>query len=135
MNKLSMLALVAALASTSAVAQNGGFSGPGAVAPETTTTTTQSGGFSGPNTSQTTVDKALKMSDDSWVTLRGNIEQQVGKKRYLFRDETGTINIEVDRKRWNGITVTPKDKVEIQGEIDKDWSSIEVDVKKIVKVN
>ena len=36
---------------------------------------------------------------------------------------------------WNGVTVTPKDTVEIQGEVDKDWNSVEIDVKQIRKVN
>lgn len=136
MKKLPMIALVVALSSTAAFAQNGGFQGPGAVAQSTNNTaTTQKGGFSGPNASITTVAEALKMRDDSWITLRGNIEQQIGKKRYLFRDETGTINIEIDRKYWNGLTITPTDKVEIQGELDKDWNEVELDVKRVTKID
>ena len=31
---------------------------------------------------------------------------------------TGTIRVEIDDEDWQGLTVTPKDKVEIKGEVD-----------------
>ncbi|MDI5434721.1 NirD/YgiW/YdeI family stress tolerance protein, partial [Salmonella enterica subsp. enterica serovar Kentucky] len=47
----------------------------------------------------------------------------IGTERlYVFKDATGTINVDIDHKRWNGLTVTPQDTVEIQGEVDKDWN-------------
>ncbi len=130
MKKLPVIALVAALASAPVFAANGGFDGPGA-AINTTTQTTQTGGFISPNSGEMTVAKALDMSDDSWVILRGNIVKQLDNKHYEFTDGTGTINLEISEKRWNGINVTPKDKVEIRGKIDKDWNSREVEVKQI----
>ena len=92
------------------------------------------GGFNGPNAGAMTVEKAKTMSDDTWVTLRGNIEQRIGGEHYTFRDATGTMNVDIDHKRWNGQTITPKDTVELQGKIDKDWNSVELDVKQITKV-
>ncbi len=126
MKKLPVIALVAALASAPVFAANGGFDGPAAI-----NTTTQTGGFIGPNSGEMTVAKALDMSDDSCVILRGNIVKQLDNKHYEFTDGTGTINLEISEKRWNGINVTPKDKVEIRGKIDKDWNSREVEVKQI----
>ncbi len=75
------------------------------------------------------------MRDDTWVTLRGNITERVSDDLYIFKDSSGTINVDIDHKRWNGQTISPKDLVEIQGEVDKDWNSVEVDVKQIRKVN
>lgn len=109
-------------------AQQGGFSGPSA-------TQTQGGGFVGPNGSSTTVESAKSLRDDAWVTLRGNIVERISDDLYVFKDATGTINVDIDHKRWNGLTVTPQDTVEIQGEVDKDWNSVEIDVKQIRKVN
>ncbi|AWH87302.1 YgiW/YdeI family stress tolerance OB fold protein [Limnobaculum parvum] len=135
MKKLTILALLATLASASVFAQNstaeGGFNGP-----ETTTSepTQKEVGFSGPNAGTMTVEKALTMDDDTWVTLQGNIEQQIGKERYVFRDKTGTINVDIDHKRWNGLTISPTNSVELQGEINKDWNSIELDVKQMSKI-
>ncbi|CAB5532033.1 Uncharacterized conserved protein [Providencia rettgeri] len=130
MKKLPVIALIAALASAPVFAANGGFDGPGA-ATNTTAQTSPTGGFIGPNSGEMTVAKALDMSDDSWVILRGNIVKQLDHKHYEFTDGTGTINLEISEKRWNGINVTPKDKVEIRGKIDKDWNSREVEVKQI----
>ncbi len=89
----------------------------------------------GPNGSVTTVESAKSLRDDTWVTLRGNIVERISDDLYVFKDASGTINVDIDHKRWNGVTVTPKDTVEIQGEVDKDWNSVEIDVKQIRKVN
>lgn len=98
------------------------------------TQTTAQGGFSGPSAALTTVDKVKSLSDDTWVMLQGNIEQRIGDETYTFRDATGTLTVDIDRKRWNGQTVTPKDKVQLEGKVDKDWSSVEVDVKTVKKL-
>lgn len=116
------------------VAQNGGFVDPNAPIAQTTAALV-AGGFNGPSVGAVTVDKAKTMGDDTWVTLRGNIEQRIGGDHYTFRDATGTINVDIDHKRWNGQTITPKDMVELQGKIDKDWNSVELDVKQITKIN
>ncbi|ECD4175624.1 YgiW/YdeI family stress tolerance OB fold protein [Salmonella enterica subsp. enterica serovar Napoli] len=129
MKKLAAIVAVMALCSTPVLAaQQDGFSGPSA-------TQTQGGGFVGPNGSSTTVESAKSLRDDAWVTLRGNIVERISDDLYVFKDATGTINVDIDHKRWNGLTVTPQDTVEIQGEVDKDWNSVEIDVKQIRKVN
>ncbi|PDO86228.1 YgiW/YdeI family stress tolerance OB fold protein [Kosakonia pseudosacchari] len=127
MKKIAALVAVLTLCSAPAFAANpGGFTGPGA--------TSQSGGFTGPNGSKATVESAKSLRDDAWVTLRGNIVERISDDTYLFKDSTGTINIDINHKRWNGVTVGPQDTVEIQGEVDKDWNSVEIDVKEIRKV-
>ncbi|MEB6336898.1 YgiW/YdeI family stress tolerance OB fold protein [Serratia rhizosphaerae] len=129
MKKLTLAALIA-LCSTPVLAQQGGFNGPSSQNVQQT----QQGGFSGPSASLTTVDKVKSMSDDAWVMLQGNIEQRVGDDTYTFRDTTGTLTVEIDHKRWNGQTITPKDKVQLEGKVDKDWSNLELDVKNIKKI-
>jgi uncharacterized protein (TIGR00156 family) len=128
MKKLAAMVAVMALCSAPVLAaQQGGFSGP-------TATQSQTGGFIGPNGSSTTVESAKSLRDDTWVTLRGNIVERISDDLYLFKDATGTVNVDIDHKRWNGVTVGPQDVVEIQGEVDKDWNSVEIDVKQITKV-
>jgi uncharacterized protein (TIGR00156 family) len=132
MKKTLAMATIVALMSAPVFAANtqGGFSGPGS-----TTTTSQSGGFVGPNGTVTTVEQAKSLRDDAWVTLRGTIVERLSDDRYTFKDATGTMNVDIDHKRWNGVTITPQDVVEIQGEVDKDWNSVEIDVKQINKVS
>ncbi|MGY6027848.1 YgiW/YdeI family stress tolerance OB fold protein [Phytobacter sp. AG2a] len=111
-----------------AAAQGGGFNGPGS-------TPAQTGGFTGPGGGNTTVENAKSMRDDAWVTLRGNIVERLSDDVYTFKDASGTINVDIDHKRWNGVSVGPQDLVEIQGEVDKDWNSVEIDVKQVSKVS
>jgi uncharacterized protein (TIGR00156 family) len=92
------------------------------------------GGFSGPGVAPVTVRQAMTMRDDGYVILRGNITRHLGKNTYLFTDATGDIHVEIDPDRWGGQTVTPQDVVEVYGEIDKDWNSVEIDVDRISMV-
>ncbi|ASN87756.1 YgiW/YdeI family stress tolerance OB fold protein [Pectobacterium versatile] len=126
----ALLAITALVSAPVFAAQSGG----GFVNPETPAVGTHKGGFIDQQSSLTTVDKAKDLRDDSWVTLSGNIEKRIGDENYLFRDATGTMEVEIDHKRWNGQMVSPSDKVEIQGELDKDFNSVELDVKQIRKL-
>lgn len=93
------------------------------------------GGFTGPSVEVITVEQAKNMNDDAFVILRGSIKQNVGDDIYVFTDGTGSINVEIDEDEWNGLNVGPEDVVEIRGEVDKDWSTLEIDVDRISKVN
>mgnify|MGYP000009413373 FL=1 len=93
------------------------------------------GGFTGPSIEVITVEQAKNMNDDAFVILRGNIKQNVGDDIYVFTDGTGSINVEIDEDEWNGLNVGPEDVVEIRGEVDKGWSTLEIDVDRISKVN
>ncbi len=125
MKKITALTLIA-FCSLPALAQGqGGFSNP---------VQASAGGFSGPSVTATTIEQAKSLRDDAKVTLRGYIEKSLGGDNYLFKDETGTITVDIDSHRWNGQNVTPKDKVELQGEVDKDWNSVEIDVDRIIKL-
>ncbi|MDR1083701.1 MAG: YgiW/YdeI family stress tolerance OB fold protein [Deltaproteobacteria bacterium] len=92
------------------------------------------GGFSGPGPEETTVEKARQKPDDSYVILRGHIVRHLGSDKYLFRDSSGEINLDVDRDKWMGQTVTPEDTVVIHGEVDRDWNSLEIDVDSLAAV-
>ncbi|MFV8762067.1 YgiW/YdeI family stress tolerance OB fold protein [Yersinia enterocolitica] len=131
MKKIAILLTMISMCSTQAIAQDTGFVDPNAAMKQTAP---MSDGFRGPSTGVTTVAKAKTMWDDSWVTLRGNIEKRIGGEHYIFRDATGTMVVDIDHKYWYGLTITPQDTVELHGEIDRDWNSVELDVKQITKV-
>jgi uncharacterized protein (TIGR00156 family) len=76
------------------------------------------------------VENAKSLRDDTWVTLRGKIVQRISDDLYKFQDASGTVNVDIDHKRWNGLTVTPAGHRD-SGEVDKDWNSVEIDVKQI----
>lgn len=92
------------------------------------------GGFNGPSSAVTTVAQALNSKDDTLVILTGKIEKEIGKEKYLFKDNTGTITLDIDKDEWRGTIVTPTDLVEIQGEVDKDLiGEVEIDVNRVTK--
>ncbi|MBD4635661.1 NirD/YgiW/YdeI family stress tolerance protein, partial [Xanthomonas citri pv. citri] len=73
-------------------AAQGGFSGPSATQNQTQT---QQGGFVDNNANLTTAAKVKDLKDDAWVKLRGNITERLSDDRYTFRDESGTVVVEI----------------------------------------
>lgn len=130
MKKILVLLIGSTLAFASQANSNQQNSG-GFVAPQSAITTTEQGGFKSPSISETTVAKAKTLSDDTWVILTGKITKKIGDELYVFEDTTGAINVEIDQKRWRGQTVTPENIVKIEGKIDKEWTSTEIDVKQL----
>ena len=86
------------------------------------------GGFQGPGLQPSSVAEALKLNDDTPVVLVGQIEKSLGGEKYLFKDATGSVTVEIDNEDWRGVNVTPKDTIVIQGEVDKDFFKTEIDV-------
>lgn len=70
------------------------------------------------------------MDEDQKVLLQGYIVDQTDDDMYVFKDDSGTIPVEIDNDKWKGMTVTSDMKVEIVGEVDKGFKT-KVEVKKI----
>lgn len=128
MKKITLATLIALCSATAFAQQAGGFNGPSAQ--ESQTQPAPQGGFTG-TTALSTVKDAQTMKDDQWIMLEGFIDQRIDHDKYIFRDNTGTLNVEIDGKRWQGQNVSPKDKIRIEGKVDKDWNSVEVDAKSV----
>lgn len=128
MQKKTLLALALASLLTfpcAATAATSGFQGPQGM-----------GGFQGPTTAAEadTVARALKCWDDAPVTLTGNIvERMAGSDdKYMFRDATGQVIVDIDPELFYGITVTPQTKVRLHGEVDKElMEPTKIDVKRL----
>lgn len=93
----------------------------------------EEGGFTGPGPALVTVQQALTLQDDTHVTLQGTIVQQLGDDKYLFKDTTGAMHVEIDGDTWKGQNIGSGDLIELSGKIDKDRNSTKMDVKRIVK--
>ncbi|MGD8163708.1 YgiW/YdeI family stress tolerance OB fold protein [Pantoea sp. FN0307] len=127
---VAMVAIVALFTMPALAAQTGGFVDPNA---PKTQTQTQKGGFKGPQ-NVVTVKEAKEMKDDSWITVRGNIVKRLSDDDYLFQDTTGTLSVEIDEADWKGQSVSPGDKVELQGELDKAFNDAQLEVKQVRKI-
>ncbi|KLV07172.1 hypothetical protein ABT56_06400 [Photobacterium aquae] len=98
------------------------------------------GGFQGPsaNDNLNTVEDVMNASwltDGTPVTLVGHLTHSLGNERYLFADDTGNMPVKIDDDEWNGQTITPKSKIQINGVIEKDDSINAVDANTVQILN
>ncbi|RJG51208.1 YgiW/YdeI family stress tolerance OB fold protein [Motilimonas pumila] len=70
-------------------------------------------------------------TDDAIVKLQGYLIKELKPEHYLFKDDSGEIQVEIDAPVFNQQTVTPSDKVEILAEVDKDWNHVSLEVEKL----
>lgn len=87
-------------------------------------------------TNITPVEKVLSQGkDDQYVAVEGFIVQKIGHKDYIFKDKTGEIRVEIKDRVFANQQVSPKTKVMLEGEVDKDWTGpMEIDVKRLTVV-
>ncbi|MCL2219108.1 MAG: YgiW/YdeI family stress tolerance OB fold protein [Chitinispirillia bacterium] len=114
--------------------QGGGFTGPGGAGQQGGFTGTTPANFDFGKIHSVTVEAAKSLPDDALVLLKGSIVRFLGDEKYMFRDATGEIVVDIDKKVWRGVSVGDKDKVEIVGEVDLERRGIEIDVKSIKKI-
>jgi uncharacterized protein (TIGR00156 family) len=81
-----------------------------------------------------TVNQARMLPDDSLVILTGSIIYALGDEWYRFRDTTGDILVEIDRRIWRGLSVGENDRVEITGKLNSGLGRAVIDVKSIRKI-
>lgn len=122
MKKAMLIALFAGLSFGAVAQQQGLITSSGGPA---------TGGFSGPKPAISSVEQAKTMNDESMVVLEGSLIKQVGHELYEFRDNSGTVNVDIDEQLWLGQKATPESKVHIEGKVDKEWGNIEIDVKSL----
>lgn len=79
------------------------------------------------------VAEAKDLSDDTQVSVTGKITAFIGDEKYSLTDATGTIMVEIDNEALAGQTISGEDTVQLNGEIDKDWNTIKIDVDSVVK--
>lgn len=90
------------------------------------------GGYTGASDTEiTSVLQAKKLGSSVYVKLKGKIVSKLGKETYMFKDNTGTVKIEIDDDNWNGVKAGPKDTVIIEGELEREQGGVIVDVDKI----
>lgn len=69
----------------------------------------------------TTVKQALSMSDDQKVQLRGYVVKSLGDEKYQFKDNTGSITVDIDDDLWHGKPIAANTPVTLIGEVDIDY--------------
>ena len=68
------------------------------------------------------VSEILKMNNNSYVSVQGNIVKRISDDKYSFKDTTGTITVEIDDDKWGGVNAGTQDKLELVGEVEKKFN-------------
>ncbi len=89
-------------------------------------------GPSAPKPAESVAQILTNPRDGQRVVLRGYLIKQVSTEKYMFSDGTGEIRAEIDAEDFRGLMVDAKTRIEIIGEVEKDFlESPEIDVEVI----
>jgi len=80
------------------------------------------------NSPQSTVAEAKLMRDDSRLSLDGFITGHLRGDHYLFRDDSGEIDIEIEKSVWRQQPIGPDTGVRSDGELEHESGSVYIDV-------
>lgn len=73
--------------------------------------------------------------DDTKVAFTGHLLRKVSNDKYMFSDGTGEIRVDIDDKYFPPTPISEKTKVQIRGEVEKDFlESPEIDVESLAVV-
>lgn len=77
------------------------------------------------------------MPDDTEVVIQGVIVQSLGDENYLVKDDSGTVNIEIDEDLVQGNTITLEAEVLITATVDQEGNvtSLEAEEVQFVPAN
>ena len=86
--------------------------------------------FEGPGTASTVQDAASvkQAAKDSPVLLEGVIVSKNGDELYVFEDASGTVLLEIDDDVMANKSVSPDNKVRLNGRVDSEDGNPTVDV-------
>ena len=65
-----------------------------------------------------TVQQAKTMHDGATISLRGNLIDDLGDDKFVFRDKTGSIHTLIPLSVFDGRTVKPDQMISINGSLD-----------------
>jgi len=82
-----------------------------------------------------TVEEAKELKDDTKVLLKGYIIEKLDKEMFLFRDNTGDIDLEIEDDVWKDRTLAPDSTVLVHGEINRDKDMVRIEVDEIADLD
>ncbi len=86
--------------------------------------------YNGPGVSThvKTAADANEAKDDTPVELTGHLVKSLGDEKYLFRDSSGEVEVEIEDALWRDIEVSSDTTVTLRGEVDDEWQGIEIEI-------
>lgn len=81
------------------------------------------------------IGQAVKLKDETAVTLMGDITRHIKGEHYELKDSSGVIGIEIDDDLWREAGLKIGDHVQVIGEVDTHrYKPIDIEVIKIQKI-
>ena len=81
-----------------------------------------------------TVSQVAQLSDETGVTLTGQITKHLHSDHYEFKDRSGIISLEIDDDLWHAAGLKVGDHVRVVGEVDTHrYKPTDIEVVKIEK--
>lgn len=79
------------------------------------------------------IDNATRLDrSDALVKVQGYIVKQINDDTYEFKDKTGKVQVEIDRKRLPSRPFDDKTELILIGEVDNDlFEPVEIEVKEV----
>ena len=90
--------------------------------------------YSGPGSQPqvTTAAAAISAADETMVVLEGQLVSQINEDTYWFQDQSGKIQVDIDRKRLPAEPINQHTRVRLRGEVDRHLTkATEVDVDQV----
>ncbi|WES67236.1 YdeI family stress tolerance OB fold protein [Superficieibacter sp. HKU1] len=117
MNKTALFILLGSLLSMGVHAEEKGGLKPGDAPPPPHA---MDDGYRGVEDARiSTIEKAKAMHDGASVSFRGNLVKKTGDDRFLFRDKTGEITVQIPPSVFNDREVKPDHLLTLSGSLDK----------------
>lgn len=117
MNKKALFVLLGSLLSVGAHAEEKGGLKPGDAPPPPHA---MDDGYRGVEDARiSTIEKAKAMHDGASVSFRGNLVKKTGDDRFLFRDKTGEITVQIPPSVFDDREVKPDHLLTVSGSLDK----------------
>jgi len=69
------------------------------------------------------VENVRQFRNASYIMLEGQIGRYLGKDKYIFNDDTGSVVVKITPEKLDQFTVSDGDRVRIRGEIERSWFS------------
>ena len=80
------------------------------------------------------ISEVLKMNNNAYVFIQGNIVKRLSDDKYTFKDSTGTMTVEIDDDKWGDVSADTQDRLELVGEVEKKYNTTELDVDSVRKL-
>lgn len=81
-----------------------------------------------------TISQAVKLTDETGVTLTGQLTKHLKGDHYELKDSTGAVSVEIDDDVWRQAGLKVGDHVRLMGEVDRHrYKATDIEVVKIEK--